>query len=249
MIIMEEWKNFNKKAKLDFDKLPVGDFKAIYNPYVFDRIHFKTYPRMQKIRLLTPILEPKSLRYCLDKRSSSRNFGGKMSFQEFSTLLQFGSGISKMRKKDFDSSRRYYPSAGARFPLELYAAVFNISGIEKGIYHYNVRDNSLELLLKGNFRKEIDKAKNQSWTRGCSAMIFVSAVFARTTLKYGERGYRYALLDCGHMAQNFYLTSAALNIGCCTIGGFWDDKLNELLDIDGENESVIYVIVLGKPKQ
>ncbi len=64
-------------------------------------------------------------------------------------------------------------------------------------------------------------------------------------IKYKERGYRYILFEAGHLGQNIYLVSKALGLKCCAIGGFDDDKFHELLDIDGDNEAVLYAFAMG----
>jgi nitroreductase len=48
------------------------------------------------------------------------------------------------------------------------------------------------------------------------------------------------------IGQNFYLVAEALGLGACTIGAIYDDELNILLEIDGINETTIYVGVVGK---
>jgi SagB-type dehydrogenase family enzyme len=72
-------------------------------------------------------------------------------------------------------------------------------------------------------------------------------VFARSKWKYKQRAYRYVYLDAGHIAENLALAAVALNLGSCQIAALYDDEVNFLLDIDGEQESVIYMSVVGKP--
>jgi SagB-type dehydrogenase family enzyme len=240
-----EWSEFNKKTKMILSSdAPVPPASSL-NPYIFDRIHFKTYPRMKKVPMR--ISQPKaSLSASLRNRKSIRELRGPLDFGKLCSLLHFSAGLST--RGDLDKSRRNYPSAGARYPLEVYIVALNVRGLDEGVYHYNVRDGNLEVLLKGDQRKIMNKSLNQDWTKGCAAVILVTAVFNRNTIKYSDRGYRYVLLDCGHMSQNVYLCASALGIGCCAIGGFWDDKLNELLDVNGEDESVIYVLAVGKAR-
>jgi SagB-type dehydrogenase family enzyme len=71
-------------------------------------------------------------------------------------------------------------------------------------------------------------------------------VFWRNQNKYGERGYRYILLEAGHIGQNIYLVSEALGLKCCALGGTRDENLEELVDIDGVTESVVYALAVGK---
>lgn len=82
----------------------------------------------------------------------------------------------------------------------------------------------------------------------CSAVIILTAIFDRTMMKYKERGYRYILFEAGHVMQNAYLISTAMDLGICSVGGFIDDKINDLLNIDGVNESALYLGVIGNIK-
>jgi SagB-type dehydrogenase family enzyme len=76
-----------------------------------------------------------------------------------------------------------------------------------------------------------------------------TAVTQRTFWKYGQRGTRYIYLDAGHAGQNLYLAAAALGLGCCAIGAFFDDEINSLLGVDGENETIVYMASVGRVRQ
>jgi SagB-type dehydrogenase family enzyme len=80
-----------------------------------------------------------------------------------------------------------------------------------------------------------------------SAVIFIwVAIGYRMTYRYGNRGYRYMHLDAGHVCQNLYLAALAVDCGVCAVGGFYDDKVNELLNLDGVENFVIYMATVGK---
>ena len=66
------------------------------------------------------------------------------------------------------------------------------------------------------------------------------------TWRYGQRGYRYILLDAGHICQNLYLAAESIGCGVCGIGAFDDDIMNETLGLDGENHFVVYAGCVGK---
>ena len=76
--------------------------------------------------------------------------------------------------------------------------------------------------------------------------IIMTAVFDRSQMKYGERGYRYMLIEAGHVGQNFCLTAEALGLKCSALGGTHDEPIERLLDIDGVTESVMYALAIGK---
>ena len=100
----------------------------------------------------------------------------------------------------------------------------------------------MEKLSKLCFAKpyvEIEKA---------SSVFIITAVFQRTLFKYQDRGYRFILMEAGELAQNISLLCAAIGLGSCMIGGFMDDELAALIEINPDEESVICPIIVGKEK-
>jgi SagB-type dehydrogenase family enzyme len=79
-------------------------------------------------------------------------------------------------------------------------------------------------------------------------VLIVTALFGRNAFKYGERGYRYAFLEAGHLAQNVNLVCAGLDLGCVNIGGFLDRQVDDFLDLDGTAHSALYMIAVGLPQ-
>ena len=217
-------------------------------PLTWVKIFFKSYPRFKEVNLPKPALSSMPLDKCIKRRESCRKFTKKpLTKQDVSDVLFYCGGITNQKKKrDWNETRRAYPSAGARYPLELYVVAFNVKGLKQGIYHYNIKKHSLELMLPCSYRKELYGSIMQRMIKKCSILILISAVFDRTRVKYGDRAYRYILLDAGHLAQNIYLKATSLNIGCCTIGGFSDDKINRLLDLNPNEEATIYIAALGR---
>lgn len=210
---------------------------------------FKRYITSPKIKLDSNPTSNNSLYNTILKRRSVRNFTNKpISLADISKILNMGAGITKQRQID-DKNHHYlrsYPSAGGLYPLEIYPVIFNSNDLELGAYHYDIKNNSLELMESGNHREKISSMTlYPDLTFSSSMTILITAVFPRTTFKYGDRGYRFILMEAGHLAQNFYLICAALNHGCISLGGFIDDDINQFLRIDGLNESIIYVILVG----
>ena len=111
--------------------------------------------------------------------------------------------------------------------------VNNVKTLKKGVYHFNVKNNSIEQLRKGSNKNFLVDNTGQSFVGDSSCVIILSAVLDRTRIKYEERGYRFILMECGHVAQNLYLISEAMRLKCCAIGGFVDEEFNKLLDIHG----------------
>ncbi|RLE75209.1 MAG: nitroreductase [Thermoprotei archaeon] len=215
------------------------------------KILYKSYPRFKQIRLPTKIKTSElSFENILLNRRSVRDFTGAfISLEELSYILYFSAGIS-VKGEDWNEALRMYPSAGARYPLELYIIGLRVKNLHPGLYHYNVKRHSLERLFVSKKQRIIDETVriccNQEFVKRCSVVFIITSIFGRTTLKYGERGYRYVLIEAGHLAQNIYLTATAIRLGCCGIGGFLDDEVVALLDLERVEERPIYLLAVGK---
>jgi SagB-type dehydrogenase family enzyme len=142
---------------------------------------------------------------------------------------------------------RTAPSAGALYPVETYLVINNVSEIEAGVYHYAVESHELEELRRGDFRIAVARAALDQEIAYRAPVVFIwTAIFERSLWKYKERAYRYVYLDAGHIAQNVALSAVALNLGSCQIAALYDEEANELLGVDGRDESTIYMTVVGK---
>jgi SagB-type dehydrogenase family enzyme len=176
-------------------------------------------------------------------RRSQRDFTDEtMSLAELSHLLYYSSGVTDKRQ-----GLRAAPSAGATYPIEVYAVVNNVEGLTKGIYHYLITSHEMELVRDGDFRNEMSRAAlGERMFKQANAIIALSAIFQRTQLRYRERAQRYIFFEAGHIAQNTYLLATSMRLGACAIGAFYDDEFNRLLGLDGKNEGVLYIIAIGK---
>jgi len=207
---------------------------------------YKTYPRYPKIQLQD--VKPRADFFELIlKRSSNHQYSKQpISLCELSILLQYSCGVTHLANNGM--LRRAQPSGGGLFPIEVYPLVV-ISGNDllSGLYHYNVQNHQLDVLWNRTFdHKFIKGLFPADWMQNASLIFILTAVFERNQVKYGERGYRYTLLEAGHIGQNIYLNAEALNLQCCALGFTEDMKIESLLEIDGVTESVVYALVVGK---
>ncbi len=216
-------------------------------PQSWIKIHFKTYPRFDRISFGNAITEKSKLSEVIRKRRSIRQFSGlPISKNKLYSLLLLSCGITSS-DKNLDNSRRPYPSAGARYPLEVYPIILNCEGVEKGLYHYNIKENSLELLLKKDLGEWIMKTTGgEKWITNAAVVFIITGVLDRTRIKYEDRGYRYTLIEAGHLGQNICLLATQIGLGSCPLGGFIDHKVNTLLDINLQKEVTLYIIAIGK---
>lgn len=181
----------------------------------------------------------------INKRRSLRDYTlDPMSLLELSQLCWATQGVSA----DINGYHlRTAPSAGALYPVDTYLVVNNVKDLERGVYHYNVLGHSLDFIKKGDFRSEVSRAGLNQDFLGEAGVVFIwTAVVQRTKWKYGERGYRYIYKDSAHICANLYLAATSLGLGCCAIGACYDDEVDELLGIDGEDEITVYLASVGK---
>lgn len=182
----------------------------------------------------------------LHKRRSRRTYrsADPLTLGNLSALLWATQGITE---KYGETLFRTAPSAGGLFPIETYLNIRLVDGLEKGIYHFRPGNFDLEFLKKGEFSRTLAEAALGQGIVAAAHVTFVwSAVLARSKWKYRQRAYRYIYLDAGHICQNLYLAAETLGLGVCAIGAFFDDDANEILGIDGVDETVIYMATAGK---
>jgi SagB-type dehydrogenase family enzyme len=182
----------------------------------------------------------------IKKRRSIRHYSGQpLSLEALSYLLWASSGIQRVER---GHAFRTAPSAGALYPIETYVLIDAVDGLEPGAYHYSVRTHRLEQLRTGHLGHDIVLAAlNQKMCIEAAAIFIWTAVFARSKWKYKERAYRYIYLDAGHIAGNLTLAATAVGLGTCQIGAIFDDEVNAIIGVDGEEESAIYLSLVGHP--
>lgn len=116
-----------------------------------------------------------------------------------------------------------------------------------GIYHYAIQNHRLDRLQEGDFRGAIASAGlGQDFLAQANVCFVISAIFQRTRWKYHERTYRYVLMEVGHLGQNLYLAATSLGLGACAIGAFLDSSLNALLELDGQQETALYIVTIAQ---
>jgi SagB-type dehydrogenase family enzyme len=209
---------------------------------------YKQYPSTPKIPLGPPQTEGGAPIWdVLQQRQSIRRFqDAPLQREELSQLLWAAQGVTRTGR---GFGLRTAPSAGALYPVETYVVVHTVEGIEPGVYHYAVEQHELDQLKTGDFRKNVARAALDQDIAYWANVVFVwTAIFERSKWKYGQRAYRYVYLDAGHIAQNVALGAVALGLGSCQVAALYDDEANVLLDVDGVEESTIYMTVIGRPR-
>ncbi len=194
-----------------------------------------TYPGSPRISLPPPDRLDVSLRAVLAERRTVRDFAPTgLSLTALGDLVVTAAGISRRQPpaEGEPPERRPYPSAGALYPLELHLLTGAVEGLDDGHYHFDPRTGELEVLRLGRWQEALTACTlHHAVLAPCNAVVAIVGVPARTMTKYGQRGYRFMLLDAGHLAQTLALVASGLGLGAVTVGGFYDVALQRLLGL------------------
>jgi SagB-type dehydrogenase family enzyme len=197
----------------------------------------------------------RSLNVSLEKAITTRTSALSMiatpiSFEDVALLLTCAYGITRDTGSTGVRPFRAVPSAGALYPLEIFIYCKAVPQLVRALYHYNPSRNNLRLIREDVDEETIkDGFIQANLVSNISLLIFITAMFERSVFKYGERGYRYSLLEAGHVAQNICVVTNALNLSCLPLGGFIDDRIDDLLGLDGLRQSTVYAIAVGGKRE
>jgi len=182
-----------------------------------------------------------SVERALAARRSIRNYNNTpLELEETSQLLWSAQGISNAR------GYRTAPSAGAVYPLEIYAAIGNVKNLAAGIYKYIIREHALVEKAAGDLRQDICRAAlHQSYIAAAPVVLMLCTINERAMNKYGERGWRYIFMEVGHAAQNVCLQAVALGLGTVVIGAFHDSDVQTVAHMSA-NEHPACIMPVGR---
>ncbi len=177
-----------------------------------------------------------ALTVVLDRRRSCREFTDEtMTPEALGQCLWAAQGRNA-------HARRTAPSAGALYPLEVYALTAD------GVARYDSAKHRLHSHIQRELRDRLaDAALGQMFIAVAPATIVLCAVFALVAVRYGKaRGERYTLIEIGHAAQNVLLQAEALGLGCVPVGAFDDHEVQALLELPSDHIP-LYLLPIGHP--
>jgi len=182
-----------------------------------------------------------SLEEALWERRSVREYHDQaLTLREVSQLLWAAQGINR------SSGKRTVPSAGALYPLEVYLLVGKVNDLPTGFYRYRSHEHDLEQIYAGDRRSQLSTAAlEQESVEQAPASIIITAIYERTTVKYGQRGIQYVHMEVGSAAQNVYLEAASLNLGTVFIGAFYDKEVKDVLQLK-QDEEPLAILPVGR---
>ena len=206
------------------------------------------------IKLPSPRLKGKfSLEEAILRRRSVRRYRREpLDLSQLSQILWSAQGITGTR------GFRATPSAGATYPLEVFAVIGKqgvIMGDEKqasealpaGVYHYEPDSHSLSLHKATDLRPDLARASlDQEFIVEAPVVIVICALYHRTSSRYGRRAERYVNMEIGHAGENIHLQAVALGLATVEVGAFRDEEVKEVLGLE-ERMEALYIMPVGRP--
>lgn len=200
------------------------------------------------VELEPPSLPGTPLASALAQRSSCRRFAPvPIELAELGTALYAGYGVLERIELWGEFCARPVPSGGGLYPLELYVLAQRVRHLDGGVYHYVPLGHRLEVVRPDALPAHLSSEMflGQPYLVQAAAIIVITAVVERSLWKYDDRGYRYLVLEAGHVAQNINLCVAGLGLAALNLGGFFDEDMIALLKLDPDHEIVLYGVALG----
>jgi SagB-type dehydrogenase family enzyme len=211
------------------------------------QLDYKRYPNAPRVALPpAPPVDARLEDTLLGRRSVREFADAPLTMTELSQLLSLSCGVVE---PDGHVPRRVQPSGGGLYPVETYVVARAVESLPPALYHFAPLENALELVRSLPPQDVLRKCVPEVLADSRPPVIFVmTLVYARTQTKYMERGYRFGLLEAGHIAQSICLLAVGLGLSSVCMGGFYDDDLNQLLELDTRKETCIYGVLAGRAR-
>jgi SagB-type dehydrogenase family enzyme len=247
------------------DARDIADAVAVFQrpeAYSVEYRQDREYPLRPSFPMPPATIPDRSFSELVRCRRSCREFERRpLTLAEASTLLFCALGETGRLTAGVENqepvavSLRSIPSGGALHPTRLLAVVLQAGDLANGIYHYDAPVHSLELV--DALPEQQSKALFAAFPvhplvidlGQAAALFFDTTKFWRARAKYGPRGYRYCLQEAGAACQNLCLAAVALGLNHVVLGGFYDDEVHTVLQIDGVDHAVVTVVAVGAPSQ
>ena len=123
-------------------------------------------------------------------------------------------------------------SAGARFPLEVYACTRGVDGVPDGVHWYDGVQHRLV---------QVGPAP-----AGDATTLVVTGVPWRTAWRYAERGYRHLYWDGGTLLSQLYAGAAGAGLAPRLRSRFPDVSVSSLVGADGVHEFPLALLSFGE---
>lgn len=257
--LMTKWRDVDLRASPH-----AGDFPIITEEMIGQFIELRGRPPdpfyavdEPRATLELPLVEREGALYdLLGARKTTRGYDRRqrMTVDELAVALYMVWGCHGTAPiiGDLFCLKRTSPSGGCLHPVEVYPLVSGVDGIDPGLYHYNGRDHSLELLEAIPERGAVELAASfvcgQAYFGSAHVTFVMTARFPRNHWKYPkqQKAYPVILMDAAHLSQTLYLVAGDLGLGAFVTAAINGLLIEERLGIDGITEGAVAVAGCGR---
>lgn len=249
----KEQRNFLKSNFKEFKKIKTDKSKGLPQP-VLTKAYNPSGRIISLPEINSDIVSNHNIFNCMKERRSTRFYADEsISLEELAYLLWSTQGVSSVNKAGI--SLRTVPCSGATYTFETYLFIMKVEGLEKGVYRYLPLENKLIFLF------EIDEMENKidaltleqpfvpNFAKQAAVVFAWSTTPYRSEWKFDITAHKKILIDIGHVCQNLYLAGESVDAGTCAIGIYDQKMLDDILELDGEEEFVIYLAAVGKKRK
>ena len=220
------------------------EFNVSVGDYFVDPM-IVTYGQMDRDTFAADVIElPRSsrvrapLEQVIARRRSGRNYTGEsLDLRDVAAFLRGAAGVTghvDVPRSSGDIVRynvRAVPSGGGLYPVSIFMSAQRVSGLSRGVYRYSPVIDRLV------------PAVEQSDAAGVH-LVFVISPW-RAMRKYGARGLRFALQEVGAIAQQINLVCTGLGLASVESSSFYEDELNQALNLDGIFQTATHTMTVG----
>jgi SagB-type dehydrogenase family enzyme len=187
-------------------------------------------------------LPEKSFWPVMEKPGSSSGIA-TIDIQSLSEVLRLAYGYSARQRAGGQTYLyRSVPSAGALYPAEIYIAVGGMPGLPLGLFHYDIKEFSLQQLRGQDASALIAATLAISKSENSWVSFILSGIFFRSAWKYRKRAFRYVMLDIGHLIENLVSALEFAGLSCSVRYDFDDGRLCSLVGLDRHKEACFVIV-------
>ncbi len=202
----------------------------------------------ENISLPVPSFKGKvSVEEALKARRTHRSFDSRaLTLGQLSQVLWGAYGVSA---KQYGRHLKTAPSAGALYPIDLYAVVGEggAGSLVAGVYHFRPEDHSLGLIQRGDLRSAVAAgALHQMWLARAPVVLVITGQYARSSVKYGPRGVLYTHIEAGCVGQNIFLQAEALGLKSGIVGAFKNQRIIKTIGCPPDHDPLL-IMPVGFP--
>lgn len=246
----EEQRNFLKSNFGEFRKIKTDKMKGIPQPSIVK--HYDSFSNVINLpKVSENIIKKENIYQCIKERRSTRFYSDEsITLKELSYLLWATQGITSTNNSGI--TFRTVPSSGGTHSFETYLFIMRVEGIKNGVYRYLPVEHKLLFMFELNNIEEkvdavtLDQPFVPNFAKKAAVLFAWSAIPYRSEWKFDITAHKKILIDIGHVCQNLYLASESVEAGACAIGIYDQKMMDELLELDGDEEFVIYLAAVGK---